>query len=98
MSRWKSPKIAAKRAERAAKEAEENRKEKRNARLMIIGWAVVTIGLIVGDCYWLKARAQRRKTEHQRIYHQKTNASPPSARSGETNAAGSLPVKLPEKD
>jgi len=94
VKRWKSPQVAAKLAARAAKEAEKNRKEKRNARLMIIGWAVVTIGLIVGDYFWLKARAERRKAEHQRIYHQKTNASPATV----TNS-GALPAtNSPEKD
>jgi hypothetical protein len=76
VKRWKSPQVAAKLAARAAKEAEQKRKEKRNTRLMIIGWAVVTIGLIVGDYFWLKARAQRRKAEHQQRFHQKTNTLP----------------------
>lgn len=36
MSRWKSPQAAAKHAERAAKEAEQLRKQKRKGRLMLI--------------------------------------------------------------
>jgi uncharacterized protein YgiM (DUF1202 family) len=94
VKRWKSPQVAAKRAERAAKEAEKKRKEKRNTRLMIIGWAVVTIGLIVGDYFWLKARAQRRKAEHQQRFHQKTNALPLAV----TNSGASPATNSAEKD
>ena len=94
MKRWKSPQVAARLAARAAKDAEKNRKEKRNTRLLIIGWAVVTIGLIVGDYFWLKARAERRKAEHQRQFHQKTNALPATVTS-----SGALPAtNSPEKD
>lgn len=94
MSRWKSPKIAAKRAARAGKEAEQRRKEKRNGILLVIGWAVVTIALIVGDYFWLKARAQRRKAEHERLFHQKTNALPVAI----TNSSFTPATNLLKKD
>lgn len=82
MKRWKSPQVAAKLAERAAKEAEKNRKEKRNARFMIIGWAIVTISLIVGDYFWLKARAQKRREQHMQTRH----------RTAQTNDAMRVPI------
>jgi len=94
VKRWKSPQVAAKLAARAAKEAEKDRKEKRNARLMIIGWAVVTISLIVGDYFWLKARAERRKAEHQQRFHQKTNALPATV----TNSGVLTATNSTEKD
>lgn len=76
MSRWKSPQTAAKHAERAAKEAEQRRAESRKSRWMIIGLAVVSVSLLAGDYFWLRARAQRRQAEHQRLFHEKTNALP----------------------
>jgi len=94
VKRWKSPQAAAKRAARAAKEAEKNRKEKRNARLTIMGLAVFMIAFGVGDYFWLKARAERRKAEHQRLFHQKTNALPPTI----TNSAASPAARSGEKD
>ncbi len=94
MSRWKSPQVAAKRAERAAKEAEKKRKEKRNGILMVVGWAIVTIALIVGDYFWLKARAQRRNAEHQRLFHKKTNALPTTV----TNSGAFSATNALEKD
>lgn len=69
MSRWKTPQIAAKRAARAAKEAKQRRKENRKSRWMIIGLAVVSISLMVGDYFWLKARAEKRREEHMRTRH-----------------------------
>lgn len=91
MSRWKSPQVAAKHAERAAKEAEQLRKVKHNGRLMIIGAAVVSIGLVVADCFWLKAQAQRRREEHEKIRHRQvqTNAPPLVSNAGNTNSTQS---------
>jgi hypothetical protein len=87
VSRFRSPQVAAKRAERAAKEAEKIRKEKRNSRWMIIGLAVVSISLMVGDYFWLKARAQKRREEHMRTRHRpaQTNDTAHVPNTGGTN-------------
>lgn len=82
MKRWKSPQVAAKRAERAAKEAEKNRREKRNSRWMIIGLAVVSLSLMIGDYFWLKARAQKRREQHMQTRH----------RAAQTNDATRVPI------
>jgi uncharacterized protein HemX len=89
MSRWKSPQVAAKRAQRAAKETEQRRKEKRNGRLMIIAFVTVSVGLTVADYFWLKARAARQREEHQRIYHRQIQTNSPASpvgRGGKTNS------------
>lgn len=82
MSRWRSPQSAAKRAQRAAKEAEQNRREKRKSRWMIIGLAVVSLSLMVGDYFWLKARAQKRREQHMQTRH----------RAAQTNDAARVPI------
>jgi hypothetical protein len=82
VSRWKSPQASAKRAERAAKEAEQLRKEKRYGWFTIIGIAVVSMGLIVADYVWLKARAQRRWEEHQKLHHRPVKTNSPSSQVG----------------
>ncbi len=89
MSRWKSPQVAALRAERAAKEAEQDRKMMRKSRLMIIGVAVLSIGLVVTDYFWLKSRALKRREEHQRIDHRpvQTDAPPRVSNLSNTNSA-----------
>lgn len=69
MSRWKSPQAAAKLAERAAKEAEKRRKEKRNGWLLVVCWAMVSFGLCVADYFWLRHQAQQRREQHERLYH-----------------------------
>ena len=73
MSRWLSPEKAARRAERAAKDAVQRRKEKRRTWLMVGGVAVASIGLMVADYFWLRHQA---KQKHERRYHRggKTNA------------------------
>lgn len=65
---------AARRAERAAKDAAQRRKEKRRSLMLIVGVAVVSVGLMVADYFWLRHRA---KQKHERRYHRggKTNAS-----------------------
>ena len=93
MSRWKSPQIAAKRAEREAKEADKARKEKLKGTLMMVGCAILAIALLVGDVLFLKARARRRKEEHQKLYHRETNTPPATI----TNS-GSPPATSAEKD
>lgn len=89
MSRWRSPQSAAKRAQRAAKEAEQNRREKRKSRWMIIGLAVVSLSLLVGDYFWLKARAEKRREEHMRTRHRpaQTNDAMRVPISGSTNVS-----------
>jgi hypothetical protein len=77
----KSPQAAAKRAQRAAKEAEQNRREKRKSRWMIIGLAVVSISLVIGDYFWLRARAQKRREQHMQTRH----------RPAQTNDAARVP-------
>lgn len=88
MSRFRSPQAAAKRAERAAKEAEQRRKESRKSRWMIIGLAVVSISLMVGDYFWLKARAQKRREQHMQTRHRaaQTNDATPVLTAGNTNS------------
>lgn len=73
MSRWLSPEKAARRAERAAKDAAQRRKEKRRTWLMVGGVAVASIGLMVADYFWLRHQAKQR---HEQRYHRggKTNA------------------------
>ena len=82
MSRWRSPQAAAKRAQRAEKEAEQQRREKRNSRWMIIGVTVASISLMVGDYFWLKARAQKRREQHMQTRH----------RPAQTNDAAHVPT------
>lgn len=73
MSRWLSPEKAARRAERAAKDAGIRRKERRRTVLMISGLTVVSLGLVVADYFLLRSQAKHR---HQQRYHSgvKTNA------------------------
>ena len=73
MSRWLTPAKAARRAERAAKDAAQRRKEKRRTWLMVGGVAVASIALMVADYFWLRHQA---KQKHEQRYHRggKTNA------------------------
>lgn len=91
MSRWKSPQAAAKLAERKGKEAAKLRKEKRTAWLILVCWAVVTVGLCVADYFWLRCQArQRHERYHQ--HHQRGTNVPPL----QTNQTGSnLPERKP---
>lgn len=75
---------AARRAERAAKQAEQRRREIRRMWLMIGGIAVVSIGLTVADFFWLRYRAKQR---HEQRYHRsgKTNAPVPTSVDGGQN-------------
>lgn len=77
MSRLESPQTATKHAERASKEADQRRREKRNSLLMIIGLALVSISLVVADYFWLKARAQKRREEHRQRQHQRAQTNSP---------------------
>jgi heme/copper-type cytochrome/quinol oxidase subunit 2 len=89
VSRWKSPQTAARHAQRAAKEAEQIRRERRNSRLLIIAFVTVSVGLTVADYFWLKARAARRREEHQRIYHRQIQTNSPATHipsAGKTNS------------
>lgn len=73
MSRWKSPQVAAKRIEHAAKGVARQRKERRRDWLLVIGIAVASMGLMVADYFWMWHEA---KVRHERRYHLggKTNA------------------------
>lgn len=71
MSRWLSPEKAARRAERAAKDAEQRCREQRNSLLVIIGLALLSFSLVVADYFWLKARAPKRREEHRQRQHQR---------------------------
>jgi flagellar basal body-associated protein FliL len=79
VSRLKSLLAAAKLAQRAAKEAKQRRREKRNTWLMIIGLAMVSISLMVGDYFWLKARAQKRREQHMQSRHRPAQTNSPAA-------------------
>lgn len=78
MSRWKSPQVAAKLAQHATKEAEQSRREKCKGRWMLIGVAVASASLLLGDYLWLKARAQKRREEHQQRQHQRVQTNSPA--------------------
>ena len=69
MSRWLSPETAARRAERAAKDAAQRRKEKRRSLMLIVGVAVVSVGLVVADYFWLRHQA---KQKHERRHQQRS--------------------------
>ena len=68
MSRWLSPEKAARRAERAAKDAAQRRKEKRRSLMLIVGVAVASVGLVVADYFWLRHQAKQK--HEQRHQHQ----------------------------
>lgn len=71
MSRWLSPEKAARRAERAAKDAAQRRKEKRRGLILIVGVAVASVGLMVADYFWLRHQAkQKHERRHQHHHHQ----------------------------
>lgn len=78
MSRWKSPLVAAKRTERVAKEVERQRKKRRRDCLLVIGIAVASMGMMVGDYLWLWHEA---KARHERRYNrgETTNAATSNA-------------------
>ena len=78
MSRWLSPEKAVRRAERAAEQAEQRRREIGRMWLMIGGIAFVSIMLTVADFFWLRHRARQ---QHEQRHH----------RSGRTNAPVSIP-------
>ena len=79
MSRWLSPERAARRAERAAKDATRRRKEKRRTWLMVGGVAVASIGLVVADYFWLRHQAkQKHERRHQHQQRSKLTNDPAS--------------------
>lgn len=92
MSRWKSPQAAAKEAERAAKEAEKRRKEKLRSWLLVVGVAVVSLGLCVADYFWMQRRARQRR--EQRLHqHHKHGTNTPTLQTNQTGV--SLPERKP---
>jgi len=82
VSRWKSPQTAARRAERAAEQSAQSRKEKRQGILMLIGIATTSLGLMLADYLWMRHAAQQR---HDRLIHHagQTNSPISTARPGE---------------
>ena len=64
VSRWLSPEKAARRAERAAKDAAQRRKEKRRSLMLIVGVAVLSVGLMVADYFWLRHQAKQKHERH----------------------------------
>lgn len=64
MSRWLSPEKAARRAERGAKDAAQRGKEKRRSLMLIAGVAVVSVGLMVADYFWLRHQAKEKHERH----------------------------------
>ena len=97
MKRWKSPQIAAKHADRAAKKAEENRKEKRKMWINIVVVLCFPFGLIIADYFWLKHQAEQRMEEHRRIFHHKTNSAPVSIDNATNSQLWQIP-KPPTKN
>ena len=80
MSRWKSPQAAAKRTEHMAKEAEQRRNEKRKSWLLIVGVAVVSVGLVVADYFWLRHQARQRHEMRHKQPPQTNHPGPPPLR------------------
>lgn len=79
MSRWLSPEKAARRAERAAKDAAQRRKEKRRTWLLLGGVAAASIGLMVADYFWLRHQAkQKHERHHQHQQRSKWTNDPAS--------------------
>jgi len=74
-----SPEKAARRAERAAKDAAQRCKEKRRSLMLIIGVAVASIGLMVADYFWLRHQAkQKHERRHQHQQRSKLTNDPAS--------------------
>jgi hypothetical protein len=70
MSRWKSPQLAARHAQRAAKAAEQSRRENRKSLLLVMAIAAGLTAIMVGDYLWMSSRAQRRREQYlQRQQH-----------------------------
>jgi flagellar basal body-associated protein FliL len=66
VSRWLSREKAARRAERAAKDKAQRRKEKRRSLILIVFVAVVSVGLMVADYFWLWHQGkQKHERSHQ---------------------------------
>jgi hypothetical protein len=79
MSRWLSPEKAARHAERAAKQAEQKRREKWTGWWIVIGLVAFWVSFGIADYFWLRHQARQR---HEQRYH----------RSGRTNAPASTPL------
>lgn len=76
VSRRLSPEKAARRAERAAKDAAQRRQEERRGVMLLVGVVLTSLGLLVADYFWLRHEARQR---HQHHYHRdgSTNATVP---------------------
>ena len=93
MSRWKSPQVAARLAEHAAKKAAKARREKRYARLMLIGFVLIMVSLMVADYFWLRAQARKRQEQHQKTHHRPNQTDTPVIPM--TNAENTDSTKIP---
>jgi len=76
VSRWSSPEKAARRAERAAKDAVQRRKEKSHSPMLVVGVAVLSFGLVVADYLWLRHQA---KQKHEPRYHRSARSNAPAS-------------------
>ena len=79
MSRFKSPHVAARRAERAANEAEQLRKEARKNRLMVIGVIMLMAGSFIAYFVFYVMPHWNKAQRHEHHQHGgRTNASAPA--------------------
>lgn len=77
MSRWKSPQAAAKRAERAAKEAEKLRSENLKSRLLLIGTIVLMVLSLAIYLTWAFNRINEHRG-HRHHHRHGTNSHSPT--------------------
>lgn len=84
MSRWKSPKLAARLAQREVEKAERLRRERWQSILLVCCIATVSIGLMIADFLWLRHNNRQRQEQHEHSprHKNKTNA-PVSAPTGQ---------------
>ncbi|MBX3732890.1 MAG: hypothetical protein KF791_09875 [Verrucomicrobiae bacterium] len=80
MSRWLSPENAARRAERATKDAAQRRKEKRRSLMLMVGVAVVSVGLTVADYFWLRHQAKQKHERHHQLQQRSKLTNAPASR------------------
>lgn len=77
--------ISPTKAARLRRRDEQNRREKRLSRWLLVGTVSLMATVMGADYLWLRAKARQRREEHQRQFHHgQTNApaqNPPQARS-----------------
>jgi hypothetical protein len=71
VSRKLSPQQTVRLAERGAKDAEQRRKAKRRSWLIIGGVAVLSIGLVVADYFWIRHQARQRHEQRLPSWREK---------------------------